>query len=61
MSKLFKQIRSLKKIDKSTITNKNFLNKREHNIEIYYKVFDYINSKVKIMIVGITPGLQQML
>jgi hypothetical protein len=61
MSKFLNQIRSLKKINKSTITNKNFLIKREYNIEIYYAPFDYINSKAKIMIVGITPGLQQML
>ena len=61
MSKFLNQIRSLKKINKSTITNKNFLIKREDNIEIYYAPFDYINLKAKIMIVGITPGLQQML
>ena len=61
MLKFLNQIRSLKKINKSTITNKNFLIKREDNIEIYYAPFDYINSKAKIMIVGITPGLQQML
>jgi hypothetical protein len=61
MSKFFNQIRSLKKINKSTLTNKNFLIKREDNIEIYYAPFDYINIKAKIMIVGITPGLQQML
>ena len=61
MSKFLNQIRSLKKINKSTITNKNFLIKRKDNIEIYYAPFDYINSKAKIMIVGITPGLQQML
>ena len=61
MSKFLKQIRSLKKINKSTVTNKNFIIKREDNIEIYYAPFDYINSKAKIMIVGITPGLQQML
>ena len=61
MSKFLNQIRSLKKINISTITNKNFLIKREDNIEIYYAPFDYINSKAKIMIVGITPGLQQML
>ena len=61
MPKFLNQIRSLKKINKSTITNKNFLIKREYNIEIYYAPFDYINSKAKIMIVGITPGLQQML
>ena len=40
---------------------KKFLIKRKDNIEIYYAPFDYINSKAKIMIVGITPGLQQML
>jgi len=61
MLKLLKQIRSLKKINKSMITNKNFLIKKENNIEIYYAPFDYINSKAKIMIVGITPGLQQMI
>ena len=61
MSKFLKQIRSLKKINKSSVTNKNFLIKKEDNIEIYYAPFDYINSKAKIMIVGITPGLQQML
>ena len=61
MSKFLNQIRSLKKINKSIITNKNFLIKREDNIEIYYAPFDYINLKAKIMIVGITPGLQQML
>ena len=61
MKKILKQIRSLKNINKTTITNKNFLIKRENNIEIYYAPFDYINSKAKIMIVGISPGLQQML
>ena len=61
MLKFLNQIKSLKKINKSTVTNKNFLIKREDNIEIYYAPFDYINSKAKIMIVGITPGLQQML
>ena len=61
MKEILKQIRSLKNINKTTITNKNFLIKRENNIKIYYAPFDYINSKAKIMIVGITPGLQQML
>mgnify|MGYP001376179514 CR=1 FL=1 len=61
MKKLLKQIRSLKKINKSIIKSKKFLIKRKDNIEIYYAPFDYINSKAKIMIVGITPGLQQML
>ena len=61
MSKFLKQIRSLKKINKSTIINSKFLINTENNIEIYYAPFDYVNPKAKIMIVGITPGLQQML
>ena len=60
MKKLLKQIISLKIINKTTVTNKNFLIKRDNNIKIYYAPFDYINSKAKIMIIGITPGLQQM-
>jgi hypothetical protein len=61
MSNFLKQIRSLKKINKSIITNNKFLINKESNIKIYYAPFDYINPKAKIMIVGITPGLQQML
>jgi len=54
------KIRGLKKIDTSNIVNKEFLIEKDGNIEIYYAPFDYINSKAKIAIVGITPGLQQM-
>jgi hypothetical protein len=54
------KIRRLKKIDTSNIVNKVFLIEKDDNIEIYYAPFDYINSKTKIAIVGITPGLQQM-
>ena len=61
MSKYLKQIKSLKKINKSNITSGKFLIAKKDNIKIYYAPFDYINSKAKIMIVGITPGLQQML
>ena len=61
MKKFIKQIKSLKKIDKKSITGKKFLIEKHKNIEIYYAPFDYINPKAKIMIVGITPGLQQML
>jgi len=61
MSKFLKQIRSLKKINKSTIINSKFLINTENNIEIYYAPFEYVNSRAKIMIVGITPGFQQML
>ena len=61
MPKYLDQIKSLKKINKSTISNNKFLVNKEGNIEIYYAPSDYVNSKAKIMIVGITPGLQQML
>ena len=61
MPSYLKQIKLLKKINKSNIINNKFLVNKESNIEIYYAPFDYVNSKAKIMIVGITPGLQQML
>jgi hypothetical protein len=61
MPKYLNQIKALKKINKSIITNNKFLINKEGNIKIYYAPFDYVNSKAKIMIVGITPGLQQML
>ena len=61
MKRYLKQIKSLKKINKSNITSNKFLVNKEDNIKIYYAPFDYINPKAKIMIVGITPGLQQML
>jgi hypothetical protein len=58
---VIKKIKRLKKIHTSSIVNKEFLIKKDGNIEIYYAPFDYINTKAKIVIVGITPGLQQML
>ena len=58
---MIKKIKRLKKIRTSSIVNKEFLIKKDGNIEIYYAPFDYINTKAKIVIVGITPGLQQML
>ena len=61
MPKYLNQIKALKKINKSTIINSKFLINAENNIKIYYAPFDYLNSKAKIMIVGITPGFQQML
>lgn len=54
------KIKKLKNIDTSNIVSKKFLIKKDGDIEIYYAPFDYINSKAKIVIVGITPGLQQM-
>ena len=58
---MISKIKKLKKIDKKSVVSKDFLVNKDGNIEIYYAPFDYINSKAKIVIVGITPGLQQMI
>ena len=58
---MIKKIKRLKKIDTPSIVNEEFLIKKDGNTEIYYAPFDYINTKAKVVIVGITPGLQQML
>ena len=61
MKNLIEQIKLLKTINQKSVKDKKFLLEKEKNIEIYYAPFDYIHSKAKIVIVGITPGLQQML
>jgi hypothetical protein len=61
MKNLIQQIKLLKIINQKNVKDKKFLLEKEKNIEIYYAPFDYINLKAKIVIVGITPGLQQML
>ena len=61
MKNLIQQIKLLETINQKNIKDKKFLLEKEKNIEIYYAPFDFINSKAKIVIVGITPGLQQML
>lgn len=49
------------KYSKEELLIGDFLLEKEGNIEIYYAPHnDYINSKAKIFIVGITPGFQQM-
>ena len=58
---MINEIKKLKKIDKESVMSKTFLLSKDGNIEIYYAPFDYINPKAKIVIVGITPGLQQMI
>ncbi len=54
------KIIKIKSASKRNIVSANFLIKKDNNIRIYYAPFDYINRKAKIMIVGITPGFQQM-
>ena len=44
MPKYLNQIKALKKINKSIVTNNKFLINKEGNIKIYYAPFDYINS-----------------
>ena len=61
MKNLIQQIKLLETINQKNVKDKKFLLEKEKNIEIYYAPFDYINSKAKIVIVGITPVLQQML
>ena len=60
LSNMINKIKALKNISTSSIVSKEFLIEKDGNIEIYYAPFDYINLKAKIVIVGITPGLQQM-
>lgn len=46
---------------KEELLTEDFLIEKENNIEIYYAPHnEYINSKAKIFIVGITPGFVQM-
>ena len=61
MKNLILEIKKLKSINSKIVKDKRFLLKQDKNIKIYYAPFDYINLKAKIMIVGITPGLQQMM
>jgi hypothetical protein len=43
----------------TTLLPDSFLLKKEGKISIYYAPFEYVNENAKIVIVGITPGLQQ--
>ena len=58
---MISEIKKLNKIDKDSVISKTFLLSKEGNIEIYYAPFDYINPQAKIVIIGITPSLQQMI
>ena len=49
------------KYNKDEILINDFLIEKENDIEIYYAPHnEYINSKARVFIVGITPGFQQM-
>ena len=61
MNSYINNIKQIKLVNQKSVVDRKFLLAKDENIEIYYTPFDYINSKAKIMIVGITHGLQQML
>lgn len=49
------------KYTKDEILTQNFLIEKQGNMEIFYAPHnEYLNSKAKIFIIGITPGFQQM-
>ena len=49
------------KYTKDEILTKNFLIEKQGNMEIFYAPHnEYLNSKAKIFIIGITPGFQEM-
>lgn len=48
------------KYGKSDLVIPDFLVGKEKDIEIYYAPLDYVNTGAKVVIVGITPGWQQM-
>ncbi|MGL5615894.1 MAG: hypothetical protein ACRDD2_06650, partial [Sarcina sp.] len=49
------------KYTKEEILIEDLLVERDEKIEIYYAPHnEYLNSKAKVFIVGITPGFQQM-
>ncbi|MGL5694968.1 MAG: hypothetical protein ACRCXA_12880 [Peptostreptococcaceae bacterium] len=56
-----KQLPIKNKYEKSEILIDELLIDKDGNVEIYYAPHnEYLNSKAKIFIVGITPGFQQM-
>ncbi|MDN3363735.1 hypothetical protein QU577_18375 [Priestia megaterium] len=59
----FKEIiQSLPSVSESSIVSEQFLLEKDEKkqLEIYYAPFEYINERAKVVIVGITPGLNQM-
>ena len=55
-------IQSLPSIKEETILSDQFLLEKDEKkqLEIYYAPFEYVNERAKVVIVGITPGLNQM-
>ena len=58
---VIKQLPIKDKYEKDELLIDDFLIEKNGNIEIYYAPHnEYLNSKAKIFIIGITPGFQQM-
>lgn len=58
---VIKQLPIKDKYEKNELLIDDLLIEKSGNIEIYYAPHnEYLNSKAKIFIVGITPGFQQM-
>lgn len=56
-----KQLPLLTSLAKDDLLQSSFLVDQENNVEIYYSPHnEYINKVAKVIIVGITPGFQQM-
>jgi hypothetical protein len=55
-------IQSLSYITEDSILSNQFLLEKDEKkqLEIYYAPFEFINERAKVVIVGITPGLNQM-
>jgi hypothetical protein len=55
-------IQSLSSITPEAIKSEQFLLEKDEkkSLEIYYAPFEYVNEHAKVVIVGITPGLNQM-
>ncbi|WP_440970781.1 hypothetical protein ACSS6N_06800 [Peribacillus frigoritolerans] len=55
-------IKSLPSISEASIVSEQFLLEKDEKkqLEIYYAPFEYVNERAKVVIVGITPGLNQM-
>ena len=47
-------------LTQKTLLRDDYLMKKEGVLEIYYAPFEYINHQASVIIVGITPGWQQM-
>jgi hypothetical protein len=55
-------IQSLSSVTPQSLKSETFLLEKDEkkHLEIYYAPFEYVNERAKVVIIGITPGLNQM-